>query len=213
MTREIQLTRFNDVVYVNAFIARRPKLGRLVYKTSELAGLWQLDLEDLERGGRWSVGYYIDGAEDRKIVYDVAVRLTWGGYVNEELDGAYVLWLRDDNINIALPHEYDAKITITAPRVCGNGNALLEPVYIWRSLYYHALNCASGLYAFKTLEELENWIREQRCTEGHNVIHWLEWYVLPEDVEWGDAIRRAAAGRPNPTPDDVILLVRKHLAP
>ncbi|MFZ8811163.1 MAG: hypothetical protein ACO2PN_24045 [Pyrobaculum sp.] len=214
--RAIKLARFNDVVYVNAFVARSPRQGRLVYKTSRLAGLWQLDLEDLERGGRWSVGYYIDGVEDRVIEYDVAIRLEWGGYVNEELDSTYVLWLSGDSVNIALPHEYDSRVAITAPRVCGHVNALLEPVYIWRSLHYYVLDCAGDLRVFKTFEELVNWIREQKCTEGHDVIHWLEWYVLP-DVEWGeeewsDVVGRGIAGRPNPTSDDVIKLVQKYLA-
>ncbi len=212
----IVVDKFRDVISLNTFIARRPDKARLVFKVAETTGLWQLDI--LEGGRSYTIGSYVDGYEDKAIEYDAVIRLEWGGYVNEQHGDAHVLWLSGDDINIALPHEYDAKVAITAPRVCGHGNPLLEPVYIWRdAVYYYVLDCAGDLYTLKTIEELENFIRGLRCTEGHNVIHWLEWYVLPgvtnSEEKWSDVVKRGVAGRYDPSPDDVIKLVQKHLAP
>jgi hypothetical protein len=218
------ITRFSDVVNINAFIAARPGRARVTYKTSRLAGLWQLDLEDLEDGERWAVGYYIDGFEDKTVEYDVYIKLDWGGYVDEELGRRlgrtpYVIWPRGGLIFVALPHEHEADVVFTAPRVCGHGDILSEPVFIWRDIVgrFRVLECASGLYKFEALDELEGWLNEQKRAEehGHDVIYWLEWYVIPGTIsgedEWSSALMRAVLGKRNPSPNDVVELVRKHL--
>jgi hypothetical protein len=216
-TRKQALNRFADVVGLNAFVAARPERARTVFKASGLTGLWQLDLVS----GRdlWSVGHYVEGLEDAAVEHDVGMRLSWGGYVVEGPDGwpRCVLWLEDGLINVALPHEYD--VAITAPQVCGNGNPLFEPVYIWRDAEgrYRVLECAGGLYGFGTIRELEEWVRGASCPERHErpTIHWTEWYVIRGTVgnneDWDAAIRRAEPGRYNPSPNEVIELTRKLL--
>jgi hypothetical protein len=221
-TQEIQITKFGDVVNLNAFIAVHPDRARAVFMTSRQTGLWQLDL--MTEGHQWTVGHYIEGLEDRSVEHDVKIKLSWGGYVNEELDEKlhytpYVLWLKYNHIHVALPHEYEARTIITAPQICGHGSPLLEPVYIWRDVAgrFHILECAGGLYDFETFKELEDWVNEQRCPEGHNkpLIHWLDWYVISDIVssgeEWTAVVRRAVRGRFNPTPDDVIELAHRLL--
>ena len=222
----VALNKFDDVVSLNAFVAVRPLRARIVYKTSRLAGLWQLDLEDMEsEGRRWTAGYYVDGFEDRSIKHDVYIKLDWGGYVDEELNRRlgytpYVVRPKGGLIFVALPNEHEADVVFTAPQVCGRGDVLNEPVFIWRNIVGHfcVLECASGLYKFEGLDELESWLNEQKRTEerGRELLHWPEWYVIPgttsgED-EWSSALKHAVSGGHDPSPSDVMELVRKHLA-
>jgi len=69
-------------------------------------------------------------------------------------------------------HKYEVCIIIAAPQICGHRSPLLEPVYIWRD--------AAGRW-FEKIEELEDWINEQKCPEGHDrpLIHRAEWYIIP----------------------------------
>jgi hypothetical protein len=222
---ETQLTRFSDVVKLNAFIATQPRRAHLTYKTSRLAGLWQLDLVDPENEkNQWMVGYYIDGMEDREIIYDIAVKLSGDSYVDEELDEKlhytpYVVQWGGGVILITLPHEYRKEVLITAPQICDRAeHPLWEPVYIWRDTvgYFNVLDCGAGLDAFKTWEEFKAWVEARVCTDHErSLIHWPVWYVIPGAVsdaeDWSDAVRRAVRGRYNPTPDDVIEHVQKYL--
>jgi hypothetical protein len=199
------------VININAFIAAHPKRARAVFMTSRQTGLWQLDLTS-ERG-RWTVGHYVDGLA---VEHDIKMKLDWGGYVNEEHRSyytPYVLWLEDDRIHIALPHKYEAHTVITAPQICGHRSPLLEPVYMWRDAAdrFRVLECAGGLYRFEKIEELEDWINEQRCPEGHDrpLIHWVEWYVIGtvnDNEEWLDVVKRP--GYYDPSSSDVMELVK-----
>jgi hypothetical protein len=207
--KEIALSRFSDVVNLNAFVAQSPSRARLVYKTSR-TGLWQLDLEN--EGTWWTIGYYIDGMEDREIVYDIVVKKVWRGYVDEELSerhhSPYVLWLAGGYIFIALPHRGKEEIVIVAPQVCLATDPLREPVYIWHDTAYRILDCGGWLYSFKAWEEFEAWIKTR---VNHEFIHWMEWYVIPGAVgneEWLTSIRRAIRGPPYPTADEVFELTR-----
>ena len=214
--REYVLSRFSDIVELNAFVAESPDWARLEYKTSRLAGLWQLDLENERK--RWTVGYYIDGFGDRSIEYSIAMKRVWCGYVDEELEEKFndhlphVLWPMDGRIFVALPHKFKKDTVISAPQVCGRTVPMWEPVYIWRDVvgYFNVLDCGTGLEVFRTREEFENWIKA-RIDE----YSWLSWYVIPDivnsDEEWHEAIGRAVRGRPNPTLDDVLEFVRKLL--
>jgi len=222
--REYTLTRFNDVVYMNAFMAKRPDRARLAFKTSRLVGLWQMDLEDLESEGvnRWIIGYYIDGYEDRSIEYDIALKRSWGGYVDEELDEKlhyppYVIQRRVGVILVTLPHEHKEEVVIEAPQVCGRTNPLYESVLIWRNIvgYFNVLDCGAGLFSFRTRDEFEDWVTASVCTEDHErpLIHWPDWFVIPGivsgDEEWSSVVKRAVRGKYYPSPEDVITLVRK----
>ncbi len=219
--KQITLNRFSDVVGLNAFIATHLARARLVYITSKLTGLWQLDL--ISKKNRWTIGHYIDGLEDRSIEYDIALQKVLDGYVDEELDKKlhyppYVLWLRGGLIFITLPHEPDAEIVITAPQVCERADPLREPVYIWRdsASRFNILSCVEGFYVFQTREEFENWVRSAADYEKTKVptMRWANWFVVPGTVsggdEWPAVVRRAVRGNFIPTPDDVIELVRKY---
>jgi len=214
------LKRFRDVASINAFIARRPDRARLIYEVVRSSGLWRLTLVDLdEERELYAVGYFIDGAEDREVVYDFIIKRVWGGYVHEELDEKlhyppYVLQKSGGLILVTLPHVYKEAIIIDAPQVCWRTDPLHESVYIWRDSTYNVLDCGAGLFSFKTMEEFEKWIRERVCTEDHErpLIHWPDWFVIPGasgDEEWSAAVRRAVRGRHYPSPEDVITLVRK----
>jgi len=218
-TTMVALDTFNDVVNLNVFVAVRPVRARVAYKTSRLAGLWQLDLEDLDNGERWTLGYYIDDFEDKTIKYDVYIKLDWGGYVDEELDRrltSYVVRPKGGLIFVALPHEREADVVFTAPQVCGRDNGL-NPVFIWRDIigHFRVLECASGLYGFESLDELESWLNEQKRVDG--LLHWPEWYVIPGIVsgedKWNSTLKHAVPGGHDPSPSDVMELVRKHLTP
>jgi hypothetical protein len=219
--REYTLTRFDDVVGINAFVARRPDRARLMYEVVQTSGLWRLTFVDLEGEERtlYTVGHYIDGAEDREVVYDFVIKRVWGGYVHEELDEKlhyppYVVQKAGGFILVTLPYEYKEELVIEAPHVCWRTDPLHESVYIWRGSTYsvNVLDCGSDLYRFKTVEEFERWVRGKVCPEERELIHWVDWYVLPnvrEDESWSSVIRRAVRGRYYPSPDDVIALVHK----
>ncbi len=213
--KEFFLSQFANVAKLNAFIAKSPQWVELTYKTSRLAGLWQLDLEDSENWrNRWTIGYYIDGVGDKSIEYSLAIKKARYGYVDEEADGLpYVIWLRGGFIFITLPHEHKEEVIITAPQVCNRTDPHREPVYIWRYIYFSVLDCGAGLEVFETREEFENWIKARADEE--QIIHWFDWYVIPGavtgDEEWSATVRQAIRGRPYPGADEVIELVRKLL--
>ena len=222
--KQITLNRFSDVAELNAFIAARPSRARLIFKTSRLAGLWQLDLVAGKKS--WVVGYYIDGFEDRSVECDVAIKRVLGidSYVDEELDEKlqyppYVLWLRGGLIFVTLPHERNADVVIVAPQVCGRTDRLREPVYIWRDEvgYLYVLDCVEGINAFRTWKEFEDWTYRYSEEAEAPTINWAHWYVIPgvvsDGVEWPAAVMRAVHGNFIPTPDDVIELTRKLLYP
>ena len=215
--KEFFLTRFVDVTKLNAFIAKNPKFVQLTYKTSNLVKLWQLDLEDLDNWkNRWTVGHHIDGYGDASIKYSLAIKKVRYGYADEESDELHhtphVIWLRGGLIFIALPHELDADIVITAPQVCNRADPHREPVYIWRYIYFDVLDCGTGHKTFTTREEFENWIKAKA---EEQIIHWFDWHIIPGavdgDEEWHAAVRQAIRGRPYPRADEVIELTRKLL--
>ncbi len=219
--KQIAINRFSDVVGLNAFIAMRPNKARLVYFTSKLTGLWQLDL--ISKKISLTIGHYIDGLEDRSVEYDIALQRIFDGYVDEELDKKlhyppYVLWLRGGLIFITLPHEPNAEIVITAPQVCERADPLREPVYIWRDSAgrFNILSCVEGFYVFQTREEFEDWVKSAADHEKTvPTMRWANWFVVPGTVggneEWSTVVRQAVRGNFVPTPDDVIELVRKLL--
>jgi len=166
----------------------------------------------MSEGRRWSVGSYLDGYEDREVLYDVEAVLDWGGYVNVKAEESpYVFWLKGGDIYIALPHEGRAEVVFTAPRLCGNGHPLLEPVYIWRrGARLYVLDCAGGWHEFENMEQLEEWVHGLKCPEGHKkpTIHWTEWFVVTSPDRW-EMVR----GVGEPSPDEVISFIRRHLLP
>ena len=164
------------------------------------------------------MGHYVDGLEDVAVEHDVKIKLNWGGYEeHKSYCKSYVLWLEDNRIYVVFPHKYEARAIITAPQICSHRSPLLELVYIWRDAAgcFRVLDCASGLYRFEKIEELEDWINEQRCPEGHDkpLIHRAEWYVIPYvNVEdWSDVVRRARPGYYDPSPSDVAELVKRSI--
>jgi hypothetical protein len=123
----------------------------------------------------------------------------------------YVLRIDDDGVTITLPNEYDVRITITLPHICGHVSPLLGPVYLWRSQdHYYVLNCASGIHRFNKLEELIEWVREQRCTESHKrpIVHWVEWYIVTSNEKW---LSSTIIGNPNPPVDEIVSMVKRYL--
>ncbi len=212
---EIVLSRFNDVVELNAFIASNPVYATLTYKTSRLAGLWELEIEDEQI--RWIVGYDIGGIGDVALHHSIEVKRHRHGYIDaefaERFQELYVVRWRGGYIFVTLPNEGVKEIVIAAPQVCRRcGATLTEPIYIWRNLigWYHVLDCRYGTQIFETLGDLETWLYEK--AEGRK-LPWSEWYVMEgivvSDEDWIDVIKRAEPGEFGPTPDEVIELVRR----
>jgi hypothetical protein len=212
--KEIVLERFDDVVVLNAFIASRPEYASVAFKTSRLANLWELELENDKE--RWKVGFDVIGFGDISLEYSIAVERRRRGYIDadllaEQFQELYVITWKGGYIFTTLPNERQKEVVIVGPQVCGRTNPLLEPVYIWRDVvgYFKVLDCKSGSYIFVTLDEFEKWLWE--AAEGRK-LPWDEWYVIgtvTEEDRWIDAIKRAEAGEFGPTPDDVVELVRK----
>ena len=219
--KQTTLSRFSDVVNLNAFIAEYPARARLVYKTSKLTGLWQLDLIAGEKS--WTIGHYVDGLEDRSVEYDVLVKRRWRGYVDvvyaDDDCMRYVVRWQSGFVFVMLPDEHKEEVVITAPQVCGRHvDPLQEPVYIWRNTSgrYYVLNCANKLYEFETLNDLENWIRTKESIEDDKKelrVLWREWYVIPGKLsgkeEWSAAVRKAKMGYYRPNPDEVVEIIRR----
>jgi hypothetical protein len=211
---EIALSRFGDVVKLNAFIGTNPEYATLTYKTSRLAKLWELEIED-ERN-RWIVGYDIGGFGDVALEHSVGVKRRRRGHVDNELfteQELYVVRWKGGYIFITLPNENKKDVVITAPQVCGRcGATLMEPVYIWRDIieWYHVLDCRHGTQIFETISDLETWLYEE--AEGGK-LPWSEWYVVEgivdSDEDWIDAVKRAVVGELGPAPHEVIELVRR----
>lgn len=221
---EIVLSKFRDVVSLNAFIASKPQMAKLVYKTSKSTGLWQLDLADLKNEKNlWTVGHYVDGLEDRSVEYDVAVKRRWRGYVDvvyaDDDCLRYVVRWQSGFVFVMLPNEHKEEVAITAPQVCGRHVApLQEPVYIWRDApgRYYVLSCGNRLYEFETFNDLENWIRTKKSIEDDRKklkLLWSEWYVIPGKIsgeeEWSTIIRKAKLGDYEPDPDEAIETIRR----
>jgi hypothetical protein len=208
----VVLNRFNDVVKLNAFIASRPEYATLTYKTSRLARLWELEIEDGEN--RWRVGYDVGGFGDVALEHSIEVKRRRRGYVDAELaerfQESYVIRWKSGYIFIMLPNEGAKEVVITAPQVCGRcGATLMEPIYIWRDIveWYHVLDCRYGTRIFETASDLEAWLYEE--SEGGK-LPWVEWYVVggavDGDEDWVDAVKRAVVG--GPAPNDVELIRR-----
>ncbi len=220
-TREIRITRFIDVIGINAFVAARPERARVVFKTSG-SGLWQLDLmaEGMER--RWTVGHRI---EDAAVEYDVVSRRIWRSYVNEELEGKfddehppYVVWHDGGWIFVTLPHMYDQEAAAIAPDICRRADPGWEPVYLWRGVAGHinVLDCGAGLIAFRRIKEFIDWVAARVPAEDEApLVSWPEWHVIPGtvngDEEWSAVVRRAVRGRLDPDPDRTIEFLCKSL--
>ena len=205
-----------DVIEFNGFWAASPRRVRLVFEVEENTGLWQLLIYDLERVGQsWRVGHYIDGYENRQAVHDVVLARHYDSYIDDgEVAREYdvtneIITRSGGEFLITLPDEWRPDTIIRIPALCGAGYPLAEPVYIGMvDNRYFALDCAAGLYEFATLDELETWIREQECPEGHEypVIHWWEWHV----VRGGEVVFSEYV---QPSPQKVIDALRRHLRP
>jgi len=207
------LSDLRNILVVNDFIARRPERVRLVLEETELGGLWQLSLYDLESARMWQIGYYLDGYEDRRVIYDKILMAGWSGYYED--DGgkydvkSYVIKLEGDYIVVNLPDEWRPDYVIRAKRLCGYGFPLLEPVYfaVYNSEYL-VLDCLHGLRRFNTLKELEGWVKEQECRQHREpVIHWYDWGIILQDG------RTILYGYSEPTADEVIQFLRQNLRP
>ncbi len=220
----VVLDKLKDVVNLNAFVAFRPERVKLIYKISESAGLWQLELVDSENEKNlWTVGHYVDGLEDRSVEYDVFVKRYWRGYVDAVYSDdhclRYVVRWQSGYIFVMLPNEHEERVVITAPQVCGRGNdPLQEPVYIWRNTLgrYYVLDCSNKLYEFEALNDLVNWIRTKQTIEDDNKklrVLWREWYLIPGrlsgEEKWNFVIRKAKMGIYKPNLDEVVELVRR----
>jgi hypothetical protein len=218
-TKEIRITRFVDVVGINAFIARRPERARIVFKTSG-SGLWQLDLTAEGEERRWTVGHHV---EDGTVEYDVAARRIWRSYVNEELEGMfddehppYVVWRDGGWVFVTLPHMYEQKVVAAAPDVCRRADPGWEPVYVWRGAgRINVLDCGAGLTAFRRAKEFVDWVVARTPAEDEaSLVSWPEWYVITtvsNEEEWPAVVRRAACGRLGPDPDGTIEFLFKSL--
>jgi hypothetical protein len=110
---------------------------------------------------------------------------------------------------INLPDEWRPDVVIRIPALCGGRYPLAEPVYLGVDQgRFYALDCAGGIYRFNALEELEAWVREQECPEGHKypVIHWWEWHI----VKSGEVVY---SNYTQPSPQEVIDALRLHIRP
>jgi len=206
----IIIDKFSDVINLNAFIAYRPQRVKMTYKTSQLTGLWQLDLMDLESENLWTIGHYVDGLEDRAVAVQTARRLH-RHYVAEGFDGAEedVLWMTGGFIFV-VPHR-GTRDVLVAPQICNRTDPLREPVYIWRdSAGLNVLDCGSGLKTFQK-RQFEQWIKRfEQTIHWQDYIHWQEWYVIPDtnpNEKWLTAAIRAVRGLAYPTPDEVLTFV------
>ena len=211
-TREIELSDLRSILVVNDLVARRPMRIRVVLEEEGQNGLWQLSLYDLESAKIWQVGYYIDGYEGRRVIYDKTLLMGWDGYYED--DGgkydvkSYVIKLEGDYIVVNLPDEWRPDYVIRAKRLCGYGFPLLEPVYfaVYNSEYL-VLDCLHGLRRFNTLKELEGWVKELECKQHETpIIHWYDWGVLQDDAT-------ILYGYSEPTADEVIQFLRQNLRP
>jgi len=213
-TREIRPTGLtHDVIEFNGFWAASPPKARLIYEEEPNNGLWQLILYDLERPRSWRVGTYIDGYEGRRTLYDMMLARWYDKYIDDS-EEARRYDITNDIIKewggefiIRLPDEWRTEVEIRIPALCGAGYPLAEPVYMgaMRNTFY-ALDCASGLYEFATLDDLVAWVREQECPEGHEypVIHWWEWHI----VKGGEVVHSEYV---QPSPQDVIDALHRYL--
>ena len=201
-TREIKLGNegrlTQDVIEFNGFWAASPRRVRLVFEVEENTGLWQLLIYDLERVGQsWRVGHYIDGYEGKRTLYDMTLALYYGRYIDDSEEA------RKYDVTNDVIRESGIRI----PALCGASYPLAEPVYIGMvDNRYFALDCAGGIQYFNTLDELEAWIREQECPEGHEhpVIHWWEWHLVRNgEVVYSEYVQ--------PSPEDVVFAIRKYL--
>jgi len=204
------LSDLRSILVVNDFIARRPERVRIVLEEEEQNRLWQLSLYDLSDSKLWQVGHYIDGYEDRRVIYDKILMAGWSGYYED--DGgkydvkSYVIKLEDD-IVINLPDEWRPEYIIRTRRLCGYGFPLLEPVYF--TVYnneYLVLNCLHGLHRFGSFDEMASWVREQECRQHETpIIHWYDWGIILHDG------RTILHGYSEPTADEVIQFLRQNL--
>jgi hypothetical protein len=217
-TREIKLSDgqlTQDIIEFNGFWAATPSQVRLIYEEEPSNGLWQLILYDLKSPRSWRIGSYLDGYEGRRTLYDMTLALYYGRYIDDS-EEARKYDVTNDVIResggvfvINLPDEWRPDVVIRIPALCGASYPLAEPVYIGMvDNRYFALDCAAGLYEFATLDELETWIRERECPEGHEypVIHWWEWHV----VRGGEVVYSEYV---QPSPQEVIDALRQNLRP
>jgi len=211
---EIVLSNFDDVVNLNAFVASRPEYAVLTYKTSRLAKLWELEIEDEKN--QWIVGFNISGFGDIALEHSIEVKRRRHGYVDAELaerhfQELYVVRWKGNYIFVTLPNENAKEVTIVAPLVCRHRGIEMTDVYIWRNIigWYHILDCGSGTQVFETLSDMETWLYE--IAEGKK-LPWSEWYVvggMVSDEYEVDVIKRAEVGEFAPAPHEVIELVRR----
>jgi hypothetical protein len=218
-TREIVLDKernSRDVIEFNAFWAATPERVRLVYEEEWQNGLWQLVLYDMKRPGKsWRLGAYLDAYESRRTLYDMPLVFHYGRYIDDRPDmqryditNSVIKDLGGEFV-IDLPDQWRPDIVIRIPAICGAGYPLAEPVLLGTlDNRYFALDCASGLYEFETLDELTEWVREQECPEGHEypVIHWWEWHI----VKNGEVVY---SNYTQPSPQEVIDALRRHIRP
>jgi hypothetical protein len=214
MTREIVLDKddLRDVIEFNAFWAERPSRVRLVMEEERQNGLWQLVIYDL-KGSRWRLGAYIDGYEGRRTLYDMTLALYYDRYIDDSEEARKydvtndVIRKSSGEFIINLPDEWRPDVIIRIPALCGAGYPLAEPVFLGTlDNRYFALDCAGGIHYFSSLDELEAWIRERECREGHEypVIHWWEWHIVVDGkVVYSEYVQ--------PSPEDVISAIRKYL--
>jgi len=215
-TRETVLgkDRMRDVIEFNEFWASTPAQVRLVYEEEPNNGLWQLILYDMRRPRSWRIGYYLDGYEGRRTLYDMVLTFYYGRYIDDS-EQAKRYSITNDIIResggmfvINLPDEWRPDVVIRIPTLCRVEHPLVRPVYIGTlDSRFFVLDCASGIHYFDTLEELENWIREHECRQHETpIIHWYDWGILQ-----GDAT--ILYGYSEPTVDEVIQFLRQNLRP
>jgi len=215
-TREIVLDRernSRDVIEFNAFWAATPAQVRLVYEEEPSNGLWQLILYDLRRSRSWRLGAYIDGYENRRTLYNMVLAYHYGRYIDDseearkyDVTNSVIKDLGGEFV-INLPDQWRPDIVIRIPAICGAGYPLAEPVVLGvLDNRYFALDCASDLYEFETLDELTEWVKGQECPEGHTwpVIHWWEWHIFQN----GKVVHSSYT---QPSPQEVIDALHRYL--